>query len=305
MPADLFPAIAAWARVAELGSFTRAAQELGVSASALSQTVRALEARLGVRLLDRTTRRVRVTELGAAFLAQAQPGLQAVDAAVAALAEARDLPAGRLRLNLSRAAADVVLLPHLADFNAAYPDVELDLHFDNGLVDLVAGRFDAGIRLGELLAQDMVAIPLGPPQRLATFASPGYLRQHAAPEAPGDLARHRCLNGRVSGGVAYRWEYQRDGERFEVQTRDSLLCNDAGFLLAAARAGAGIGCAFEALVQDDLASGRLQPLLQPWWPEVGRFFLYCTSRSHMPRKLRVLVDFLRRPEPELVPVPLP
>ncbi len=293
MSPDLLPAISAFTRVAHHASFTRAAVELGLSPSALSQTVRALEARLGVRLLDRTTRRVGVTEIGSRFLLQAEAGLKALAGAVAALDEARDAPAGVLRLNVSRAAADITLLPHLAEFTHAYPRILLDIQCDNGLVDLVGGQFDAGIRLGELLAQDMVAVPLGRQQRLATFAAPRYLERHKAPKLPADLSDHRCLNARLSGGAPYRWEYARKGSIFEVETTDSLLCNDGDFLVAAARSGAGIGCAFEAVVQADFDAGTLLPLLKPWWPTFGGFFLYHTSRTHMPRKLRVFVDFIK------------
>jgi DNA-binding transcriptional LysR family regulator len=293
MSPELLPAIAAFARVAHHASFTRAAAELGVSPSALSQTLRTLERRLGVRLLDRSTRRVGVTELGARFLADAEPALAALVGAVAHITEARDRPAGVLRLNLSRAAADLLLLPHLGEFTAAYPDVTLELVCDNNFIDLVAGGFDAGIRVGESLAQDVIAVPLGGPQRLVTFASPSYLQGRTPPATPAELAQHRCLNARfTASGALYRWDYQHaDGRRFEVAVNGPLTSNDGDVLLAAARAGAGVGCTFEGLVQADFRAGRLAPLLEGWWPTLPGFHLYHPSRSQVPRKLRVFIDF--------------
>ena len=295
MSPELLPAISAFACVARHASFTRAAVELGVSPSALSQTVKTLEARLGVRLLDRTTRRVGVTEIGQRFLAEAQLGLDALAAALVGLDESRDEAAGLLRLNVSRAAADIVLLPLLADFMAAYPKITLEVVCNDSSVDLVAGKFDAGIRIGELLALDTVAVPLSKALRLATFAAPAYLRGREAPQQPADLQAHRCLNFRFAGnGALYRWEYaQPDGTVFEVETAGGLVSNDGSYLLAAARAGVGIACSFEANVQADFEAGRLVPLLQPWWPRFAPFHLYYASRHHVPRKLRVFIEFVQ------------
>lgn len=294
MTPELFPAIAAFTRVAHHASFTRAAAELGVSASALSQTVRTLESRLGVRLLDRTTRRVSVTEIGRRFLGEAQAGLNALSAAVAGLDENLDRPAGLLKLNVSRSAADIVLMPYLAEFTQAYPDIVVELNCDNAFVDLLEGGFDAGIRIGELLAQDMIAAPLGGPQRLATFAAPAYLAQHAAPARPEDLAGHRCLNVRIRpGGPLYRWEYMGKGGLFDIDIPGALVSNDGPLLVEAARAGLGVGCSFEAAVRGDFAAGTLVPLLQPWWPCFAGFHLYYASRAHMPRKLRVFIEFVQ------------
>lgn len=291
----LLPSIAAFACVARQASFTRAALELGVSPSALSQTIKTLEARLGVRLLDRTTRRVGVTEIGQRFLAEAQVGLSALSSALVGLDESRDEAAGLLRLNVSRAAADIILLPLLADFMAAYPKITLEVICNDSSVDLVAGQFDAGIRIGELLAPATVAVPLGSALRLATFAAPSYLLGREAPQRPADLQAHRCLNFRFAGnGALYRWEYaQPDGTIFEVEASGGLVSNDGSYLLAAARAGVGIGCSFEASVQADFEAGRLLPLLQAWWVRFAPFHLYYASRHHVPRKLRVLIDFLQ------------
>ncbi|MBC7726662.1 MAG: LysR family transcriptional regulator [Microbacteriaceae bacterium] len=295
MSPELLPAISAFACVARHASFTRAAVELGVSPSALSQTLKTLETRLGVRLLDRTTRRVGVTEIGQRFLAEAQVGLAALSAALVGLDESRDEAVGLLRLNVSRAAADIVLLPLLADFMATYPRITLEVVCNDSSVDLVAGKFDAGIRIGELLALDTVAVPLGKALRLATFAAPAYLLGREAPQQPADLQAHRCLNFRFAdNGALYRWEYaQPDGTIFEVETAGGLVSNDGSYLLAAARAGVGIGCSFEAHVQADFEAGRLVPLLQPWWPRFAPFHLYYASRHHVPRKLRVFIAILQ------------
>jgi DNA-binding transcriptional LysR family regulator len=294
---ELLPAIAAFARVAQHMSFTRAAAELGVSPSALSQTVRTLERRLGVRLLDRTTRRVGMTELGRSFLDNARPALAALARAVEGLDETRDKPAGLLRLNLSRVAADILLLPHVGDFADAWPDITLEMNCDNRLVDLVAGGFDAGIRLGESLAQDVVAVPVGGPIRMVTFAAPRYLAGRRPPQTPEDLREHRCLNFRLAAGSLYRWEYTQGDRVLDVELPSALISNDGGALLHAARAGAGIAWAFEDAVRDDLASGRLMPLLEAWWPTFPGFYLYHPGRAQMPRKLRVFIDFLQARNP--------
>ncbi|MES2401744.1 MAG: LysR family transcriptional regulator [Pseudomonadota bacterium] len=293
MSSDLFPAISAFARVAHHASFTRAAAELGVSPSALSQTLRSLEARLGVRLLDRSTRRVGITEIGQRFLAAAQPGIATLEMAVESINESRDQPAGLLRLNLSRTAADILLMPHLVEFGEAYPGITLEMHCDNALIDLIGNGFDAGIRLGENLAQDVVAVPLGGRHRIATVAAPRYLEGRVQPRTPEDLKSHRCLNARIGGNI-YRWEYSHKGRDFDIETTGPLLTNDGDTLLAAVRAGAGIACAFEVQVQEDIAAGRLIPLLKAWWPTFPGFYLYYPSRVHLPRKLRVFIDFMQQ-----------
>ncbi|WP_310936243.1 LysR family transcriptional regulator [Variovorax sp. UMC13] len=293
MSSELFPAIAAFARVAHYASFTRAAAELGVSPSALSQTVRTLEGRLGVRLLDRSTRRVGVTEIGQRFLSDAQLGLSALETAIDAVNESRERPVGLLRLNLSRTAAEILVLPHLIEFNEAFPDITLEMHCDNALLDLVGNGFDAGIRLGENLAQDVVAVPLGGRRRIATVAAPRYLEGRTPPRTPEDLKAHRCINVRLGGSV-YRWEFSHKGRDFDIETTGPLLTNDGDVLLAAVRAGAGIACAFEVQVQDDIAAGRLVPLLKAWWPTFPGFYLYHPSRIHVSRKLRVFIDFMQQ-----------
>lgn len=292
MSPDLLPAVAAFARVAHHASFTRAAAELGISTSALSQNMRSLETRLGVRLLDRTTRRVGLTEAGQRFLRDAAPGLATLAAAIDGLDESRDRPAGVLRLNASRSAAEAVVMPWLADFLEAYPDITVDINCDNALIDLVEGGFDVGIRLGENVALDMVSVPLGGRQRLACVAAPRYLKGRTAPRAPEDLSAHRCLNVRLRGGV-YRWQFSNKERDFDMELSGPLLTNDGDILLGAVRSGAGICCYLESLVAADIASGRLVALLKPWWPTFSGFHLYYSSRAHMPRKLRVFIDFMQ------------
>ena len=292
MPADLLPAIAAFARVARHASFTRAAAELGVSPSALSQTLRMLEARLGVRLLERSTRRVGVSEIGQRFLRDAQPALAALASAIDGVNEWRDRPAGLLRLNVSRTAADILVMPHLIPFLEAFPDITVELHCDNALVDLIGGGFDAGIRLGENLAQDVVALPFGGRHRIATIAAPRYLEGRALPRKPEDLSGHRCINVRLSSGM-YRWEFSHKGREIDIEVNGPVVTNDGDILLKAVRAGAGIACAFEVQVRDDIEAGRLVPLLKAWWPTFPGFYLYYSSRTHVPRKLRVFIDFMQ------------
>jgi len=294
MSSDLLPAIAAFARVAHHASFTRAAAELGVSPSALSQSMRNLERRLGVRLLDRTTRRVGVTEIGQRFLDDARPGLDVLSHAMDTVTESRESPAGLLRINLARVVADVIVLPHLAAFTAAYPEVIVDLHCDNTFLDLIDGGFDAGFRIGESLAKDMVAVPIGGPQRIATFASSGYVARHGLPRTPADLLDHRCVSIRLANERSVMlWDFEQDGRIVEVETTPALISNDGDVLLSAARAGVGIGCHFEPLVREDLDAGRLVPVLEDYWPTFEAFHVYYPSRMHMPRKLRVFIDFLR------------
>lgn len=302
MPPDLLPAISAFARVAHHESFTRAAREMGVSPSALSQTVRSLEGRLGVRLLDRTTRRVGVTEIGRRFLAEAQTGLTAIARAVDAVDESREAPAGVLRINLSRVVADLVVMPYLGEFMDTYPDVVVELHCDNRFKDLVAGGFDAGFRLGESLANDVVAVPIGGPHRLATFASASYLQRYGEPRTPADLLAHRCACVRLDQERSLmRWDYAQDGRLIEVEATPSMISNDGDLLIEGARQGIGISCHFEELVRPDLDSGRLLPVLEDFWPTFGAFHLYYPSRIHVPRKLRVFIDFFRERHASLPP----
>lgn len=295
MSANPLPAVVAFARVAERASFTRAAAELAVSPSALSQTVRNLESQLGVRLLNRTTRRVGLTEHGARFLARVAPGLELIEAAFDDLDLVRDRPAGRLRINLPQVVAERLVLPRLPAFLARYPDVEVELFVDPALADLVAGGFDAGIRLGECLARDMVALPVGPSQRQVVVAAPAYFERCAVPRAPQDLAAHDCIRHRLANGRLMAWEFTRDGHDFEVAVEGRLVFNHSGLSLQAALAGLGLTQQFEAVAAADVAAGRLLRVLDDWQAPFPGFYIYYPAREQLPPKLRAFVDFLREP----------
>jgi DNA-binding transcriptional LysR family regulator len=295
-PAQL-PALMAFTSVARHGSFTHAAAETGVTASALSQSIRSLETQLNVRLFNRTTRRVALTEAGAQFLARVLPALGELQAAFEALDETRDQPAGTLRINLPRVASELLVLPHLAEFTRRYPQIRLDLTLDDGFADVVGEGFDAGIRLGERVAQDMVAVPLGGDIHIAVAGSPAYFERYPVPATPADLAAHDCLRYRfsTSGGV-YRWEFAQPGDPsrvFEVETRGSLVTNDLRTMVQAAEQGAGLLHVIDDYVSEQLADGRLVRVLDAWCPSFPGFYLYTASRAQMPFKLRALIDFLR------------
>ncbi|MFT4256887.1 MAG: LysR family transcriptional regulator [Pseudoxanthomonas sp.] len=294
MSARSLPAVAAFARVAHHGSFTRAAAELDVSPSALSQTVRVLERQLGVRLLNRTTRRVALTEHGARFLERALPGLAQIEDAFDDLDSARGLPAGHLRINLAQVTALRLLMPRLAAFQARYPRVTLELYADDALADLVAGGFDAGIRLGECLSRDMVALPVGAPQELAVVASPDWLARHPPPRTPQDLTGLECVRFRRMGsGRIHPWEFTQDGRDIEVQVEGRLIVTNGGLARQAALDGLGLAQPLLVEVEDDIAAGRLVRLLQDYTPPFDGFYVYYPAREHLPPKLRAFVDFLR------------
>ena len=291
------PAVAAFARVARHGSFTRAADELDVSPSALSQTVRTLEALPGVRLLNRTTRRVALTEHGERFLQQVMPGLQQIDAAFADLDYLRGRPSGTLRINLPAVAAEHLVNPHLPGFLARYPEVRVELFVDRALADIVAGGFDAGIRLGECLARDMVAVPVGPMQRQAIVAAPAYFARHGVPREPADLVGHDCIRYRRSNGRLMPLEFTRDGRDFEVEVDGRLVVNDSEIGLDLLRRGVGMAQVFEWQVAADLAAGRLRRVLDDWMAPFPGWHVYYPAREHLPPKLRVFVDYLREALP--------
>jgi DNA-binding transcriptional LysR family regulator len=290
---EQLPAVAAFARVAQHASFTRAAAELGVSPSALSQTVRTLESRLGIRLLNRTTRRVGVTEAGALFLQRVLPALEQLGAAFSELDELRGKPAGTLRLNVPRLAMRTIVTPLLGEFCRRYPEIRLDVVADDRFIDLVGEGYDAGLRLGESLAQDMIAVRATREQRAAVVGSPQYLRDNPAPREPADLHEHPCMRFRFSSGAIYRWEFGRDGQEFDIDVDGPLICNDNALMIAAAKQGLGLAHVMEDLVREDILSGALVRVLEDWCPPFPGFYLYYPSRAQMPLKLRVFIDFLQ------------
>lgn len=288
-----FAELRAFASVAERGSFRSAAAHLGMSASALSQTIRNLEERLGVRLLNRTTRSVAPTEAGARLLARTIPAIADLDAAVAEVTDQRDAPSGRLRINATRVAAMHHLAPLIGPFTMAYPDIVLDITLDERLVDIVAGGFDAGVRLGERLDKDMIAVRLGGDVRMMVVAAPAYVAREGTPETPRDLRGHRCLNYRwpTSGGI-YRWEFERGADKLDIAVEGPLITDEPELGLRAALDGVGIAYLFEHQVRDPIAAGRLVHLLAEWSPPFPGFYLYYPSTRQMARPLRAFIDFV-------------
>ena len=290
---ETLSALPAFVRVARLGSFRMAADQLGVSPSAVSQTMRALETRLGVRLLNRTTRRVGLTEAGERLLRQIGPVMDTLGEALEEVESVRDRPSGLLRINLPRAAW-LLIAPRLPDFLARYPDVQVELFADDGLSDMIAGGFDAGIRLGECLSKDMVALPITPPLKMMVVCSPDYFRRHPPPQAPEDLVHHVCVQFRYSGsGRRVEWDVVRDGRVFEVQVGSRLIVIDGATARDAAVRGMGLAQLFEFGAMEDEAAGRLLRVLEPFYLPFPGFFIYYPARENLPPKLRVFVDWLR------------
>lgn len=284
----------AFLTVAEERSFTRAAAKLGTSQSALSYTIRRLETRLGVRLLTRTTRRVAPTEAGERLLKTLGPALDDIATEISSLGELRDRPSGTIRITTSEHAANNVLWPVLQKLLPDYPDVHVELDVDPGLTDIVAGRFDAGVRLGESIAKDMVAVRIGPELRMAVVASPAYFARHGKPLVPQDLANHRCINLRLStAGGLYAWELEKDGRELRVRVDGQLAFNNVPLIIRAALAGFGLACTLEDHVGAHVADGRLVRVLEDWCPPFAGYHLYYPSRRQPSAAFALLVDALR------------
>lgn len=284
--------LAAFVAVAEERSFTKAAVRLGVSTSALSHAIRDLEERLGVRLLARTTRSVAPTEAGDQLLAEVAPALGGVRAALDGIGRLRDRPAGRLRLIMPRLAASMVLLPRLPAFTREYPEVAVEVTTEAGPIDIVAGRFDAGIELGEFIQRDMVAVRVSADQRAAIVASPAYWRTHPPPKKPQDLLQHRCIGCR-HGTALYRWEFERSGKERTVAVPGPVVMDDVDLMVRAALDGVGVAFTFEEQVAALLAKRRLVRVLEDWCPPFPGYFLYYPSRRHQPPGLQALIEALR------------
>jgi len=284
--------LAAFAIVAEERSFTRAAARLGVSQSALSHSMRGLERRLGLQLLARTTRSVSPTTVGAAILRDLTPALERIERSLAEARKQRDRPAGRIRLVLSRTAAYLVLLPRLAQFCRAYPDVVLEITTSNDPVDLVAGEYDAGIQIGEFIQRDMIAVRVSEDLRLAVVASPAYLKRHGIPRTPRDLKDHACIAFRFRSGV-YRWEFEKGRKVLTVNPQGPLSFDDPDLVIQSVLKGAGIGTAIEATLKPMIERGELIQLLADWCPQFPGFFLYYPSRRNQTAALSALIHALR------------
>jgi len=285
--------LAVLATVAQCASFRGAARELGIAPSAVSHAVSSLEARLGVRLLARSTRSVAPTEEGARLLERLRPALSEIDLALETAVEARDRPAGNLRLTVPRTAAHLTLTPRLGAFAAAYPEIVLEIVIEDRFTDVVEGGFDAGVRLGESLQRDMIAVRIGPDLRGAVVAAPSYFATMPKPRHPRELAEHRCIRFRFSSGILYRWEFEKDGEEIEIAAQGPLILDEDHLIAQAAIDGAGLAFVFEPYVRAPLADGRLIRVLEDWCPSFEGFFVYYPSRRQMRPALRAFVDFFR------------
>jgi DNA-binding transcriptional LysR family regulator len=289
--------LSAFAAVVRAGGFREAARGSRSSASALSEAVRRLEERLGVRLLNRTTRSVAATEAGVRLFDRLSPALGELDAALDAVNASRDRPAGTLRLNVPANVARVVLPRIVVPFLKEYPDIRLEVTAEDSFVDLLATGADAGIRYDERLEQDMIAIPIGPRiQRFATAAAPEYLAEHGHPQHPRDLLNHRTVRGRFAGGLMPLWEFEKAGEVVRVDPPFALLTRPGSasdLLIEAAVGGVGIVSLFEDWLAPHLESGALEPVLKPWWASFSGPFLYYPGRRHLPAPLRAFVDFIK------------
>ncbi len=280
--------------VAEEQSFTRAAAKLGTSQSSLSHTIRRLETRLGVRLLTRTTRSVAPTDAGERLLATLRPALGTIDTELAALRELRDKPSGMIRITTAEHAANSILWPALAKLLPDYPDIHMELSIDSSFTDIVTERFDAGVRLGEALAKDMVAVPIGPDLRMAVIGSPAYFRDRPIPRTPHDLADHNCINLRLlSGGGLYAWELEKDGRDVRVRVEGQLAFDNINMVVRAAKAGFGLGFVMEDQVTEDIAEGRLIRVLEDWCAPFQGYHLYYPSRRQPSAAFALLVEVLR------------
>lgn len=297
MPTELDD-LSAFVAVVRAGGFRDAARAGGSSASGLSEAVRRLETRLGVRLLNRTTRSVAATEAGARLFERLGPALGEVEAALDVVNAFRDRPAGTLRLNVPASVSNLVLPAIVTPFLKAFPDIRLEVTVEDGFVDVLAAGCDAGIRYDERLEQDMIAVPIGPRiQRFATAASPDYLNARGRPDHPRDLLGHNCLRGRFSSGSMPVWEFERAGEIVRVDPSGSLIVQTGASVDLAVRAavdGLGVIHLFEGWLQPHLDSGALEPILEPWWQPFSGPFLYYPGRRHLPAPLRAFVDFIKR-----------
>lgn len=292
MKSDL-NALAAFARVAHHRSFRRAATELQLTPSALSHTLTKLEQSLGVRLLNRSTRSVSLSDAGERLLASLHPALLNIDQALESLNEVREKPMGKLRLNVPRAAAQLLIAPKLAEWMKIYPHVELEIVTSDGLIDIVEQGFDAGIRFGESLQQDMIALPMGPVLSFSVCAAPAYLKQFGYPKSPEDLLQHQCLQYRFASGMHYAWEFTSGKKKLEVATKGLVASDDFFSLIRAAVDGAGICYTYTAYIDQLVAEGHLQLLLQDYCPVGEHMYLYYSSRINLPASLRAFIDFLK------------
>jgi DNA-binding transcriptional LysR family regulator len=286
--------LAAFAVVAEEGSFTRAAAKLGMSQPALSHAMKGLEGRLKVRLLSRTTRSVSTTEAGETLLRSLRPALEDIASGLAKVGALGGGASGTVRLTATKHAARSVVLPVLPAFHASHPDVQVELMADDELIDIVANRFDAGIRFGDIVEKDMIAVRIGPDIGMAVVGAPSYFVQNPPPETPRELAAHRCINYRLAktGGL-YAWDFEENGRPLEVRVEGSLVFNDADLIRQAATAGLGLAYVYEDEAMEDIRAGRLVRILEDWCPPFPGYYLYHPSRRQTPPALAALIAALR------------
>ncbi|MBY5813768.1 LysR family transcriptional regulator [Rhizobium leguminosarum] len=289
-----FSELAAFIAVAEAGSFTRAAAKLGLSQSAVSYSVRMLEQKLGVRLISRTTRSLSLTDAGQRMLRNLRPSFENIESEIAAISALRDKPTGTIRVTTFRYAATSVLWPVVTKFLAEYPDIEMEIIVDEGLTDIVADRFDAGIRVGEQVQKDMIAVRIGPDLRMAVVGSPSYFAKRGLPQTPRDLGKHLGVSYRQTrGGGLYAWEFERDGEELQVRMNGPLIMNDGLMLEAAALDGLALAYTFESQVAQYVADGRLVRVLEDWCPPFSGYHLYYPSRRQHTAAFALFVEALR------------
>ena len=294
MPPGNLNDLLAFIAVGQERSFTRAAAKLGVSQSALSHTMRGLEERLGVRLLTRTTRSVAPTEAGERLLHSIGPLFEEIEAELAALGELREKPAGAIRITATEYAADEILLPKLAQLLPAYPDIKVEIVIDYGLTDIVAGRFDAGVRSGEQVAKDMIAVRIGPDMRMAVVGAPSYFTARSLPEKPQDLIDHNCITLRLpTHGGLYAWEFEKNGRELRVRAEGQLTYNTTAQMLTAALAGLGLAYLPEGMAKPYMARGCLKRVLEDWCLPYSGYHLYYPSRRQPTPAFALLVDALR------------
>lgn len=286
--------LVAFVSVAREGSFTRAAAQIGVSQSALSHTIRALEARLGIRLLTRTTRSVSPTEAGQRLLDTLAPRFDEINAEVAAITEVRDKPAGTVRISAAEHVADTVLWPKLSKFLPNYPDIQVEVVTEYGMIDIVAQRYDAGVRLGDQVAKDMIAVRIAPDLRMAVVGAPAYFKGGRHPETPHELTLHNCINLRLTThGALYAWEFEKEGKKLNVRVQGQLTYNSSRPMLRAALAGFGLACVPEDLTLEHVAEGRLVRVLEDWTPTFPGYHIYYASRLQSSPALALVVNALR------------
>ncbi|MDE1905371.1 MAG: LysR family transcriptional regulator [Rhodospirillales bacterium] len=279
--------------IARARSFRKAAVELGVTPSALSHALRALEERIDVRLFNRTTRAVSLTEAGTRLLARIQPAYRDIDDALHELAGYRDAPAGLLRINAAHAGARLALMPVIPPFLRTYPGIKVEIFAQNATVDMVNEGFDAGLRLGERVAADMISVRLGPRQRFVAVMAPALIESHGTPQTPRDLARMPCIRHRFDSGEEYLWEFEKDGAELSLSVTGPFTTNSQDLMILAAQEAVGVAFVFEGLVEEALAAGRLVRVLEDWCPSFSGLHVYYPGRRQVPPPLRAFIDFVR------------